>query len=278
MGLFSTRLSAIVTETVLRFTGMRQEGCTMKVGLMGFGKAGKAVATTVLRNKNLCLEWVIRKSKKLEHRSVPEFLGEDSDEPGLIYSCQNIGIRELLDEHPVDAIIDFSSETGIKYYADESVQRKVTIISAISQYDNETIHLLKKSSNDTAVFWSPNITIGVNYLILASKFLKKIAPRIDMVVCEEHFKEKSGVSGTAKVIAENLGIDPAEIKSIRAGGIIGRHEIICGFPFQTIRLIHESITREAFGNGVVFVALNLEHKKKGFYTFEDLLLPYFTIS
>jgi 4-hydroxy-tetrahydrodipicolinate reductase len=77
----------------------------MKVGLMGFGKTGKAVATTVLRNKELRLEWVVRKSKKLEHRSVPEFLGEDSDEPGLIYSSQNIDICELLDGRPVDSII-----------------------------------------------------------------------------------------------------------------------------------------------------------------------------
>jgi 4-hydroxy-tetrahydrodipicolinate reductase len=247
----------------------------MKVGLMGFGKTGKAVAATVLRNKDLCLEWVIRKSRRLEHRSVPEFLGEDSDEPGLIYSSQNIGISELLDRHPVEAIIDFSSGTGINFYSEEAAKRKIIIISAISHYGDEAIRALRKCSMDTTVFWSPNITIGVNYLILASKFLKKITPHIDMVVCEEHFKDKSGVSGTAKVIAENLGIDPAEIKSVRAGGIIGRHEIICGFPFQTIRLIHESITREAFGNGVIFVARNLENKDKGFYTFEDLLLPYF---
>jgi 4-hydroxy-tetrahydrodipicolinate reductase len=177
----------------------------------------------------------------------------------------------------VDAIIDFSSATGVRYYAEEAVKRKVAIISAISHYDDNTIRTLKKFSRDTIVFWSPNITIGVNYLILASKFLKKIAPNIDMVVCEEHFKEKSGVSGTANIIAERLGINPSEIKSIRAGGIIGRHEIICGFPFQTIRLIHESITREAFGNGIIFVVRNLEHKDKGFYTFEDLLLPYFAV-
>jgi len=45
----------------------------MKVGLIGFGKTGKAVASVILQNKDFCLEWVLRRSTILEHRSVPEF-------------------------------------------------------------------------------------------------------------------------------------------------------------------------------------------------------------
>ncbi len=33
--------------------------CIMKVGVIGFGKAGRAVATIVLENPNTCLEWVV---------------------------------------------------------------------------------------------------------------------------------------------------------------------------------------------------------------------------
>lgn len=247
----------------------------MKVGLIGFGKTGKAVAATVLRNKELILEWVVRRSKLLDHRSIPEFLGEPSDEPGLIYSGSLTTISELLDEHPVDVIIDFSSETGLDYYGDEAAKRKVKIISAVSHYTDEAILRLKKYAKKTAVLWSPNITLGVNYLMIAARYLKKIAPNTDMVILEEHFKDKTGISGTAKIIANNLDIEHQEIKSVRAGGIIGKHEIICGFPFQTVRLTHESITREAFGNGAIFVAQNLIGKERGFYTFEDLLMPYF---
>ena len=129
----------------------------------------------------------------------------------------------------------------------------------------------------TTVFWSPNITLGVNYLLFAAKFLKKIAPWVDIEVNEEHFKMKQGTSGTAVKIAEALDVDKENINSVRAGGIVGKHEVIFGFPYQTVRLIHESISREAFGNGVVFVAENLEHKQKGLYNFEDILTPYFTV-
>ena len=85
----------------------------MKIGLIGFGKTGKSVASILLENKGFSLEWVLRQSKVLEHRSVPEFLGIESEEPGLIYSSSNTGVEELLEKHPVDVIIDFSSSEGI---------------------------------------------------------------------------------------------------------------------------------------------------------------------
>ncbi len=248
----------------------------MKIGLIGFGKTGKPVANVILQNKEFQLEWVLRNSKLLEHRSVPEFLGVDYDEPGLIYSSSSIGMEVLLDMHPVDIIIDFSSKTGIYTYGKIAAERKIKIISAISHYQEEEKNLLKELSAQTVVFWSPNITLGVNYLLFAAKFLKKIAPWVDIEIIEEHFKGKEGVSGTAIKIAEALDIEKSLINSVRAGGIVGKHEVIFGFPYQTVRLIHESISREAFGNGVLFVAENMVDKKPGLYNFEDILLPYFT--
>ncbi|SHL79682.1 4-hydroxy-tetrahydrodipicolinate reductase [Flavobacterium saccharophilum] len=249
----------------------------MKIGLIGFGKTGKSVASILLENKKFCLEWVLRQSTVLEHRSVPEFFGIQSDEPGLIYSSSKTSIEELLDKHPVDVIIDFSSNEGIYDYGELAATRNIKIISAISHYKEKELQLLKKLSLKTTVFWSPNITLGVNYLLFAAKFLKKIAPWVDIEVNEEHFKKKEGTSGTAIKIAEALDVEKENINSVRAGGIVGKHEVIFGFPYQTVRLIHESISREAFGSGVVFVAENLKDKQKGLYNFEDILSPYFAV-
>ncbi len=249
----------------------------MKVGLIGFGKTGKAVASVLLQNKEFCLEWVLRQSTILEHRSVPEFFGIPSDEPGLIYSSSKTTMAELLDKHPVDIIIDFSSSQGIYTYGKIAAERKIKIISAISHYQEEQQQLLNELAIKTTVFWSPNITLGVNYLLFAAKFLKKIAPWVDIEINEEHFKLKEGTSGTAIKIAEALDVEKDNINTVRAGGIVGKHEVIFGFPYQTVRLIHESISREAFGNGVVFVAQNLKDKKEGLYNFEDILFPYFKL-
>ena len=111
----------------------------MRIGLIGFGKTGKAVASVILQNKEYSLEWVLRQSVQLENRSISEFLGIQSDDPGLIYSSSKIEINELLDKHPVDAIIDFSSNTGIYLYGKPASDRKIKIISAISHYEENEI-------------------------------------------------------------------------------------------------------------------------------------------
>ena len=58
---------------------------------------------------------------------------------------------------------------------------------------------------------------------------------------------------------------------MRAGGIIGVHEVLFGFPYQTVRLKHESIAREAFGSGANFALGELKTKEIGFYSMEDLV-------
>lgn len=125
------------------------------------------------------------------------------------------------------------------------------------------------------VMCSPNISLGINFLMVAANLLRKVAPFADVGIVEQHFKEKTEVSGTALKIAENLGIEGDQVTSVRLGGIIGEHEVIFGFPHQTARLVHSSITsirREAFGTGAAFALSQLANCDTGFYTFEDLLI------
>ncbi|MBN1904090.1 MAG: dihydrodipicolinate reductase [Deltaproteobacteria bacterium] len=249
----------------------------MRAGILGFGRAGRSVASVFLQNPEVHLSWVMRRSKLLHYRSVCEFLGIESNEQGMILSKEEWTIEKLLDEHPVDVIIDFSSIDGIFYYGKEATKRGIAIVSAISEYPPDRMELINQLALDTPVLWSPNITIGVNFLILAARILKKIAPYTDIEIIEEHFKDKQGISGTAKKIAQALEIESTEIKTIRAGGIVGHHEILFGFPYQTVRLLHESISREAFGNGALFAADKIIGRPNGLYTMEDMLLPYFNL-
>jgi len=251
----------------------------LRIGVFGFGKTGKAVSSILLKEKTTHLEWVVRASHALEHRSVPEFLGIDSDEPGLIYSLEEFLEDGFLDKHPVDIIVDFSSEDAIYSYGPKAIERSIAVVTAISFYPKEQQRYLNELGKSIKILWSPNITLGINFLILAAKTLQSILPGLDIEIVEEHFKLKSEVSGTAIKIADALSVDHKDIKMIRAGGIIGVHEIIFGFPYQTVRLRHESISREAFGRGAHFASLELTKKDKvGLYKMEDILGPYFVSS
>ena len=247
----------------------------IKVGLFGFGRTGKSVASALAKSKKVDLRWVARRTKSVD--IIDAIFENPIPKPIRAYCLEEFSVEKILEIDPVDIIVDFSSEDGINYYGDAAIKNKITVISAISQYLQDGIDKINEISKFTRVLYSPNITLGVNFLLIAAKILKNIAPHADIEIIEEHFKQKSETSGTGKIIADHLDINHSDIKSIRAGGIIGKHEILFGFPHQTIRMEHESISREAFGTGVLFAIKNLPSVSFGLFTMEDLLKPYFKI-
>lgn len=234
------------------------------VGLIGYGKAGKAVARVLQEDERFDLRWIMRRS------ATPE----DSDESvkALVHDTGTLSFDELFDRHPVNAVVDFSHHSTVHAYHAAVARMDAMLVSAISHYEEEDLAVLRRLAETQRVLSSPNITVGINFLILAARLLHTIAPFADVAVMEQHFKEKPEVSGTARKIASTLEVDQDSITSLRLGGIVGHHEVIFGFPYQTVRLIHDSIRREAFGTGAAFALMELQKQPHGFYTFEDLLM------
>lgn len=237
----------------------------IKIGLIGYGKAGRAVAQVLKGDPRFDLRWIARRTAT----SQAEML-DDTAIP--VVGLDAVSFSDWLDEWPVDAIVDFSAPQSLQLYGEELRRRKMMLVSAISAYDEEQLSYARSLGQDTRVLCSPNITLGINFLIMAAKLLRSIAPFADVEILEQHFKEKPEVSGTAKKIAESLELGSEKITSLRLGGIVGHHEVIFGFPYQTVRLTHDSIKREAFGTGAAFALSELALCPKGFYTFEDLLM------
>ena len=211
------------------------------------------------------LRWIAKRSSVIGAQTLA-----GSEIP--IVGLDAVNFSGWLDIRPVDAIVDFSAPQSLAVYGEELRRRKLMLVSAISAYDAEQLRYARNLGQDTRVLCSPNITLGINFLIMAAKLLRNIAPFADVEILEQHFKEKPEVSGTAKEIAESLELGSEKITSLRLGGIVGHHEVIFGFPYQTVRLTHESIKREAFGTGAAFALGELALRDVGFYTFEDLMM------
>ena len=240
----------------------------ISVGIFGFGKAGSCVAQEILKDDVCELKWVIRKSKRNEGDFASRLLGYEDDN-GKIYSIDSIDKNTFFKDQYVDVIIDFSINSAVETYR-AAADYGTRIVSAISNYGENQLHHLKELGSKTAVLYSPNITLGINFLIEVSKVLQKIVPEADIEIIEEHFREKREASGTALRIAEDLGLDREKhVNSIRVGGIVGKHEVVFGLPNQTIRIIHESLSRAAFGQGAIYAAKWLIAKEKGIYTMEE---------
>ncbi|WP_431028336.1 4-hydroxy-tetrahydrodipicolinate reductase [Lysinibacillus sp. LZ02] len=242
----------------------------ISIGLFGFGRTGAVVANEIINDADCELKWVMKKSIEHTGEFASHLLGHVHAE-GRIFSFQEIDFHRFYEENPVDVIIDFSSSCAVKEYQ-HAVKYGSRIVSAISNYAPEDIEDLKALSQQTAILYSPNITLGINFLMEASKLLQEIVPDSDIEIIEEHFKDKKDVSGTAIRIAKALGLDEEQhVNSIRIGSVVGRHEIVFGLPNQTIRIVHETHDRAAFGQGAIYAAKWVMNQGKGSYTMEQAL-------
>lgn len=235
----------------------------INVGLIGYGKAGQAVADVLRQDPRFRLRWVARHRAGQAH--IP-------DTDITITDIDTALSDDWIARHPIDALVDFSVAPSLHRYADVARQHRWMVVSAISAYQEQDLALARALGADIRIMCSPNITLGINFLILASRLLRTIAPFADVEILEQHFREKPEVSGTARKIASSLDIDDEKITSLRLGGIVGHHEVIFGFPYQTVRIIHNSIRREAFGTGAAFALEQLALQAPGFYTFDDLMM------
>jgi 4-hydroxy-tetrahydrodipicolinate reductase len=238
----------------------------VKVGLVGFGKAGQAVAQVLQEDPRYKLCWIARRSA-----CAPVQISPDVSIPVAALATPD-DWSAWLDAHPVDALVDFSNSESLHLYGEAIHSRHLMLLSAISAYSPDDLAYAHSLAADTRVLCSPNITVGINFLIMAARLLRKIAPFADVEIVEQHFRDKAEVSGTARKIAQSINVDVDRITSLRLGGIVGHHEVIFGFPFQTVRLIHNSIERRAFGTGAAFALNELAKCNNGFYTFDDLLM------
>ena len=256
----------------------------INIGLLGFGRTGKEVAREFLLDKSVNLSCVFKYHDTYEvGKDVGYLLGLKSSNVKMSL-CENYE-NVLLQTKP-DVIVDFAAKRSVLHYIDINVQHGVNLVICSTGYNKTQIDLIKSKAENIGILLAPNITMGINLLLKLSKIAKRNLPEADISIIETHHSAKQDISGTALKLADELQ-DTEDIKigrqkdkprvdneivihKIRAGGIIGKHEIIFGNPFETITLIHRTVSRQAFGRGAV-LASHWIKGKKGFYSMEDVI-------
>lgn len=247
----------------------------MKVALFGYGQTGSKVAELLAEDPAVSLEWIATASGKSDIAPPQNHFGNKEPQLVPIFSMKKILTKNWLKNNSVDVVIDFSNKDALMEYGQAVADQGIKLVTCVSAYGEKEHLELNRLAKKIALLWSPNITLGINFLMMAAKAIKAAMPGADISVTEEHFREKTEMSGTAVRIANELGTDTAAINMIRAGGILGVHEVLFGYDNELLRLRHESINRKAFGAGALFAARGLQKKRKGFYKMEELLAPYF---
>lgn len=194
-----------------------------------------------------------------------------------------------------DVIIDFSNPDSLESVLSFSTKTKTPIVIATTGYSQKQIEKIKNASKETAIFFTFNMSIGINLLIeLVKNSYKILKNNFDIEIIEKHHNQKiDAPSGTAIMIANAINEEAdgkfeyiynrqnvrkkrenneIGIHSIRAGTIVGEHEVIFSGEDETISISHIATSKKIFAVGSLKAAEFIKTKKSGLFNMKDLLV------
>jgi len=193
-----------------------------------------------------------------------------------------------------DAVVDFSHPDTLASLLSYVTRTKTPLVAATTGYSPEQTAAIRAASEETAIFFTFNLSLGVNLLIdLAKRAMSVLGDQFDVEIVEKHHNQKiDAPSGTALMLADALNETAGEryqyqydrhsrrgkrqpneigIHSVRGGTITGEHEVIFAGRDEVLSLRHTASSREVFAVGAVNAAAFLAGKPAGLYQMGDLL-------
>lgn len=195
----------------------------------------------------------------------------------------------------VDVIIDFSTATAVRPMLNFALENKIPVVVCTTGLSQEDIAFIEETSKNLPIFFSANMSLGVNLLIALAKRATEILgdSGFDIEIIEKHHNQKiDAPSGTALAIADAINETLDEkyeyrydrstvrekrphkeigIHAVRGGTIVGEHEILFAGNDEFISLTHQATSKEVFAVGALKAAKFLSQKGNGLYDMSDLL-------
>lgn len=198
-------------------------------------------------------------------------------------------------QESADVLIDFSHPTALKPILDYCHAHSGTAaVLCTTGYDQEQVEQIKKAAETTPVFYSRNMSLGINLLIeLAKKAEAVLGDSFDVEIVEMHHNQKlDAPSGTALMLADainNVRDDQMKytydrhsqrkkrekseigLHSVRGGTIVGEHQVIFSGLHEVITLSHSAQSKELFASGAVRAAVFMKQQSPGLYDMSNLI-------
>lgn len=193
-----------------------------------------------------------------------------------------------------DVIIDFSNPALLDDILNYAVTKNIPVVLATTGYSQAQIEQINNASKSIPVFFTFNMSLGVNLICsLAKKAASILGNGFDVEIIEKHHNLKiDAPSGTAIMLANavNSCFDNQKvyeydrhskrqkrsnneigIHSIRGGTIVGEHDVIFAGHDETITISHSAASKEVFAVGSVKAAKFIFGKKAGIYDMNSIM-------
>lgn len=252
----------------------------IRVCMVGLGKAGKEIAKVLLEQDEIKLvAAVCNPNSSKRGKDLGEIIGVGNT--GIIVEGSD-HLEEVIFKTKPHVVVDFSNPEATIRNAKVFSKMRVRIIvgtTGFSKIAQRRLYVLARKYQNGIVY-APNITLGVNVLMLLANLASTILNNYDVHITEIHHKNKKDApSGTAIKIAGEIekGLKSAgkeavdiPINAVRAGGVVGKHEVMLVGEYDKIEISHESFSRKAFALGSL-QAIKFIHNKSGYFEMRDVL-------
>lgn len=178
------------------------------------------------------------------------------------------------EESRVSAVIDVSSDEGAAASAGLAEAAGAALLVGTTGLSDGTVARLDRLSKKVPVMLAPNLSRGVAILAQLLRTLAAAGPEWDFDLTERHHRGKRDApSGTALMLARSLrelgGPDrlAGRIHSIRAGGIVGEHEVRLTAPQEELVVAHRALDRDVFARGAIEAVCWLARQPAGLHPF-----------
>lgn len=193
-----------------------------------------------------------------------------------------------------DVIIDFSHHSALAGLLEYARQSGTPAVICTTGHTEEELAAMKAASAEIPVFFSRNMSLGINLLLsLCRKAARTLGAEFDVEIIEKHHNQKlDAPSGTALMLADAIAgadDDPHPlvfdrsgrrekrprgeigIHAVRGGSIVGEHEVLFAGKDEIITLTHSATSREIFASGALRAAHFLVGKPAGMYSMDDVV-------
>lgn len=193
-----------------------------------------------------------------------------------------------------DVLIDFSNPVLLDSMLEYAIDKKLPVVIATTGYSDAQIEKIKAASKIIPVFFSFNMSLGVNLLCsLAKKAAAVLGNGFDVEIVEKHHNQKiDAPSGTAIMLANAVNSqfddkmnyeydrhskrtkrtkNEIGIHSIRGGTIVGEHDVIFAGHDEVITISHSAQSKEVFAVGSVRAAKFLFGRNAGLYDMSSIM-------
>ncbi|MCR4337189.1 MAG: 4-hydroxy-tetrahydrodipicolinate reductase [Candidatus Omnitrophica bacterium] len=235
----------------------------IKLAVSGcYGRMGQRITHFALQDKEFKLSALLERPDHPQNSQLLEGLPVVTDANKLAGS---------------DVLIEFTTPEATLKNLEICRKHKVRMVIGTTGLDPQQIEQIHQASEDVAIVFSSNMSVGVNILFKLTEILSKTAPANYTVSIREahHIHKKDSPSGTAKTLAEFVETNSTHkvknIEAIREGEIIGDHDVIFESEEDVIVLRHHAKTRDIFAKGSLVAAKFLATKNKGLFHMQDVL-------